>query len=127
MANTAVITCITGQDGAYLAKFLLEKDYRVIGFTPRRGSDTKWRLRELDIADAIEMEYGDVTDMSSVLSVIRRVAPDEIYNLAAQSFVGASWDQPVHTTTVNAIGALNVLEAVRQTNPAMRFYQASTS
>ena len=127
MSKTAVITGITGQDGAYLAKFLLNKNYRVVGFTPRRGSDTKWRLRELEIANAIEMEYGDVTDMASVFGVIRRVEPDEIYNLAAQSFVGASWDQPVHTTTVNAIGALNVLEAVRQTNPATRFYQASTS
>jgi GDPmannose 4,6-dehydratase len=127
MNKTAVITGITGQDGAYLARFLLRKGYRVIGFTPRRGSDTTWRLRELDIANAVELEYGDVTDMGSVLGVVRRLKPDEIYNLAAQSFVGASWDQPVHTTTVNAIGALNVLEAIRQTSPATRFYQASTS
>src|SRR5690242_10373773 len=109
MNNTAVITGVTGQDGAYLARFLLRKGYRVVGFTPRRGSDTTWRLRELDIAQAVELEYGDVTDMGSVLGVVRRLQPDEIYNLAAQSFVGASWDQPVHTTTVNAIGALNVL------------------
>jgi GDPmannose 4,6-dehydratase len=127
MNKTAVITGITGQDGAYLARFLLRKGYRVVGFTPRRGSDTTWRLRELDIANAVELEYGDVTDMGSVLGVVRRLKPDEIYNLAAQSFVGASWDQPVHTTTVNAIGALNVLEAIRQTSPATRFYQASTS
>jgi len=127
MNRTAIITGITGQDGAYLAKLLLEKGYRVIGFTPRRGSDTTWRLRELDVAKSVEMEYGDVTDLGSVLGIIRRVAPHEVYNLAAQSFVGASWDQPVHTTNVNAIGALNVLEAIRQTNPQIRFYQASTS
>jgi GDPmannose 4,6-dehydratase len=127
MPKCAMITGITGQDGAYLARLLLDKGYRVIGFTPRRGSDTLWRLRELGIADAVEFAYGDVTDFASILRVVERNAPDEIYNLAAQSFVGASWDEPAHTADVNAIGVVNVLEAVRQGNAAARFYQASTS
>ncbi len=125
--RTALITGITGQDGAYLAQLLLAKGYRVIGLTPRRGSDTMWRLRELGVLQRIEIAYGDVTDMGSVLGIIARNLPDEIYNLAAQSFVGASWDQPVHTADVNAIGTVNILEAIRQRRPDARFYQASTS
>src|SRR5438477_4671131 len=127
MNKSAVITGITGQDGAYLSRLLLDKGYRVIGFTPRRGSDTTWRLREMRVADRVEMIYGDVTDLSSVLHVMRSQQPDEVYNLAAQSFVGASWNQPVHTADVNAIGTVNVLEAIRQSCPKARFYQASTS
>ena len=127
MNKCAVITGITGQDGAYLSRLLLDKGYRVIGFTPRRGSDTTWRLREMRVADRVEMIYGDVTDLSSVLHVMRSQQPDEVYNLAAQSFVGASWNQPVHTADVNAIGTVNVLEAIRQSCPKARFYQASTS
>jgi len=125
--KTALITGITGQDGAYLARLLLDKDYRVVGLTPRRGSDTLWRLRELGVLDRIEIAYGDVTDMGSVLGILARYEPDEVYNLAAQSFVGASWDQPVHTADVNAIGTVNVLEGIRQSRSAARFYQASTS
>ena len=127
MAKTALITGITGQDGAYLAQFLLGKGYRVVGLTPRRGSDTMWRLRELGVLGRIEITYGDVTDMGSVLGVVTRLRPDEIYNLAAQSFVGASWDQAIHTADVNAIGTVNLLESIRQGHPAARFYQASTS
>ena len=127
MSKCAVITGITGQDGAYLSKLLLGKDYRVIGFTPRRGSDTLWRLRELGVQDRVEFEYGDVTDLASVLRVVKHYQPDEVYNLAAQSFVRASWDEPAHTADVNAIGVANVLEAVRQGFPSARFYQASTS
>ena len=127
MNKTAVITGITGQDGAYLAQLLLAKDYRVVGLTPRRGSDTMWRLRELGVLPRIEIAYGDVTDMGSVLGIVARYLPDEIYNLAAQSFVGASWDQPVHTADVNAIGTVNILEAIRLRRPEARFYQASTS
>jgi GDPmannose 4,6-dehydratase len=127
MSKCAVVTGITGQDGAYLSRLLLEKGYRVVGFTPRRGSDTLWRLRELGVLDSIEFTYGDVTDMSSVLRVIEKAQPDELYNLAAQSFVAASWDEPAHTADVNAIGVANVLEAIRQARPATRFYQASTS
>src|SRR6478609_6795336 len=125
--RTALITGITGQDGAYLAQLLLAKDYRVVGMTPRRGSDTMWRLRELGVLERIDIAYGDVTDMGSVLGVLARYRPDEIYNLAAQSFVGASWDQPVHTADVNAIGTVNLLEGIRQSRSAARFYQASTS
>ena len=123
----ALITGITGQDGAYLAQFLLAKGYRVVGLTPRRGSDTMWRLRDLGVLDRLEIAYGDVTDMGSVLGIVTRLQPDEIYNLAAQSFVGASWDQPIHTADVNAIGTVNLLESIRQGHPAARFYQASTS
>jgi GDPmannose 4,6-dehydratase len=125
--KTALITGITGQDGAYLAQLLVGKGYRVVGLTPRRGSDTMWRLRELDVLRRIDIAYGDVTDMGSVLGIVAQHGPDEIYNLAAQSFVGASWDQPVHTADVNAIGTVNVLEAIRQQRPQARFYQASTS
>jgi GDPmannose 4,6-dehydratase len=125
--KTALITGITGQDGAYLAQLLVGKGYRVVGLTPRRGSDTMWRLRELKVLPQIEIAYGDVTDMGSVLGVVTRHRPDEIYNLAAQSFVGASWDQAAHTADVNAIGTVHVLEAIRQQRPEARFYQASTS
>jgi len=125
--KTALITGITGQDGAYLARLLLAKEYRVDGLTPRRGSDTMWRLRELGVLDRLEIAYGDVTDMGSVLGILARYEPDEVYNLAAQSFVGASWDQPVHTADVNAIGTVNMLEGLRQRRSSARFYQASTS
>ena len=127
MNKTALITGITGQDGAYLARLLLAKEYRVVGLTPRRGSDTMWRLRELGVLDRIEIAYGDVTDMGSILGILARYEPDEVYNLAAQSFVGASWDQPVHTADVNAIGTVNMLEGLRQRRSSARFYQASTS
>ena len=127
MNKTALITGITGQDGAYLARLLLAKEYRVVGLTPRRGSDTMWRLRELGVLDRIEIAYGDVTDMGSVLGILARYEPHEVYNLAAQSFVGASWDQPVHTADVNAIGTVNMLEGLRQRRSSARFYQASTS
>ena len=127
MNRTALITGVTGQDGAYLAQLLLGKDYRVVGIAPRRGSDTLWRLRELDVLDRLEIVYGDVTDMGSVVGILARYRPDEVYNLAAQSFVGASWDQASHTADVNAIGALNMLEGIRQCHPHARFYQASTS
>jgi len=127
MTKSALITGITGQDGAYLARLLLDKGYRVTGFSPRRGSDTLWRLRELGVLDRIELVYGDVTDLGSVLLAVRGVEPVEIYNLAAQSFVGASWDQSAHTAQVNAIGVVNCLEAIRQIDPRIRFYQASTS
>jgi GDPmannose 4,6-dehydratase len=127
MAKCAVVTGVTGQDGAYLCRLLLDKGYRVIGFTPRRGSDTLWRLREMGVAKEIEFSYGDVTDQASIMRVVDRVHPDEIYNLAAQSFVGASWDEPSHTADVDALGVVNVLESIRLVCPTARFYQASTS
>ena len=127
MKRAALITGITGQDGAYLSQLLLGKGYKVVGFTPRRGSDTLWRLRELGVLDGIELTYGDVTDLASILRVVDRFQPDEVYNLAAQSFVAASWDEPAHTADVDAIGVANVLEAIRQSDDKARFYQASTS
>jgi GDPmannose 4,6-dehydratase len=127
MKNSALITGITGQDGAYLARLLLDKGYEVTGFTPRRGSDTLWRLRELEVLEGIDLAYGDVTDMASLLLVMNKVKPRELYNLAAQSFVGASWDQAAHTAQVDGIGVVNCLEAIRQASPKTRFYQASTS
>lgn len=127
MSRSALITGITGQDGAYLAEFLLKKDYRVVGLAPRRSGDGTWRLRELGIADAVELVDGDVIDLSSILRALEVARADEVYNLAAQSFVGASWSEPVNTAQVTAVGALNVLEAIRLFNPKARFYQASTS
>ena len=97
------------------------------GFQPRRGSDTLWRLRSSACSIASSSSYGDVTDLGSVLLAVRGVKPAELYNLAAQSFVGASWDQSAHTAQVNAIGVVNCLEAIRQIDPQIRFYQASTS
>ncbi len=125
--NVALITGITGQDGAYLADFLLKKGYRVYGLLPRRSSDCFWRLRYLDILDRVEMLYGDVTDLSSIIRALKKTGAKEVYNLAAQSYVGASWDEPLLTTQVSAVGAANVLEAIRLTDSNIRFYQASTS
>jgi GDPmannose 4,6-dehydratase len=127
MARTALITGITGQDGAYLSQLLLEHGYRVFGLLARRGSDTLWRLRELDVEGAVELVNGDLTDLSSIMRAIEVSRPDEIYNLGAQSYVGASWQQPVLTAAVSGLGAVNVLEALRIVQPKARFYQASTS
>ena len=127
MNKHALITGITGQDGAYLAKLLLEKDYKVFGLVARRSSDTSWRLRELDVADDIEFIEGDLADACSVQRAVIKSKPDEVYNLGAQSFVGSSWDQPVTTGIVDGLGVTHVLEAIRQFSPQSRFYQASTS
>lgn len=124
---TALITGITGQDGAYLARLLLGKGYRVFGLLARRSSDTTWRLRSLDVLDKVELIDGDLTDGTSVLRALQRSKAREVYNLGAQSFVGSSWDQPFLTAQATGIGALHVLEAIRQTDPSIRFYQASTS
>lgn len=123
----ALITGITGQDGAYLAKFLLDKDYKVFGLCPRRATDNLWRLRYLDIVDDVNLISGDLTDLSSLIRVLELTKPDEVYNLAAQSFVGTSWEQPLLTSSVTGLGAANVLEAIRIINHEIRFYQASTS
>ena len=127
MADTALITGVTGQDGAYLAKFLLDRDYRVFGLLARRSSDSLWRLRELGIADRVDFLDGDLCDPSSISRAVQESAAGEIYNLGAQSFVATSWKQPQLTGQVTGIGALNVLEAIRQHNPKARFYLASTS
>lgn len=126
-SKSALITGITGQDGAYLAKLLLDKGYAVHGVHARRSTDTLWRLRHLGIAGDVNLLAGDVTDLSSLIRSMEKSAAHEVYNLGAQSFVGTSWEQPVLTANVTGVGALNMLEAVRIVNPKARFYQASTS
>jgi GDPmannose 4,6-dehydratase len=127
--KTTIITGITGQDGAYLAELLLEKGYTVYGTYRRTSSVNFWRIEELGIKDHPNLhlvEY-DLTDLGSNIALVQKVQPDEIYNLAAQSFVGVSFDQPNTTAQITGIGALNLLEAIRLVNPKIRFYQASTS
>jgi GDPmannose 4,6-dehydratase len=127
--KTALITGVTGQDGAYLAQLLLGKGYRVVGLMRRSASSDVIgeRLRWLGILDEVELVDGNLTDISSLIRIIQQYKPDEIYNLAAQSFVAASWQQPLLTGTVTALGAGNVLEAVRLVRPEARVYQASSS
>jgi len=125
----ALITGITGQDGAYLAQLLLEKGYHVTGTYRRSSSVNFWRIEELGVAahpNLALVEY-DLTDLASSLRLIETARPDEVYNLAAQSFVGVSFDQPVATAAITGVGAVNLLEAIRIVNPKIRFYQASTS
>ena len=126
---TALITGVTGQDGAYLAQLLLGKGYRVVGLMRRSASSDVIgeRLRWLGILDQVELVDGNLTDISSLIRIIQACKPDEIYNLAAQSFVAASWQQPLLTGNVTALGAGNVLEAVRLVRPEARVYQASSS
>ncbi|WP_412526687.1 GDP-mannose 4,6-dehydratase [Burkholderia lata] len=129
MSVTAIITGITGQDGAYLAELLLEKGYIVYGTYRRTSSVNFWRIEELGIAAHPNLhlvEY-DLTDLSSSIRLLQQTDATEVYNLAAQSFVGVSFDQPVTTAEITGIGPLNLLEAIRIVNPAIRFYQASTS
>lgn len=127
MARNALITGITGQDGAYLAKFLLERGYEVHGAYRRSASVDHWRLRELGIADEVRLLPLDLLEMSNVIRVIEKVDPDEVYNLAAQSFVAVSFETPVYTGDVDGLGTARMLEAIRVVNPHTRFYQASTS
>lgn len=125
----AIITGITGQDGAYLAELLLQKGYKVYGTYRRSSSMNFWRIEELGIQNNPNLhllEY-DLNDQTSNIRLIDKVQPDEIYNLAAQSFVGVSFDQPISTAQTTGIGALHLLEAIRIINPKIRFYQASTS
>jgi GDPmannose 4,6-dehydratase len=127
--TTSIITGITGQDGAYLAQLLLEKGYTVYGTYRRTSSVNFWRIEELGIQNHPNLhlvEY-DLTDLGSSIALVQKVQPTEIYNLAAQSFVGVSFDQPSTTAQITGIGCLNLLEAIRLVNPKIRFYQASTS
>jgi GDPmannose 4,6-dehydratase len=124
-AKTALITGITGQDGSYLAEFLLSKGYRVVGMTRRSSSDIQERISTM--LDRIEIVSGDLLDQSSMTSIIAEAQPDEVYNLAAQSFVPTSWSQPVLTGEFTALGVTRLLEAIRHVNPRIRFYQASSS
>jgi GDPmannose 4,6-dehydratase len=127
MTKNALITGITGQDGAYLAQFLLQKNYNVYGLVARRTSDSLWRLRELNIEPAIKFINGDMIDSASLIRAMEISEADEVYNLAAQSFVGTSWEQPSLTGQVTALGVTNLLEAIRLTHPNAKFYQASSS
>ncbi|HEY3797822.1 MAG TPA: GDP-mannose 4,6-dehydratase [Caulobacteraceae bacterium] len=125
----ALITGVTGQDGAYLSQLLLSKGYEVFGLARRSshlGVDDH-RLRWLGVADRVTLVDGDMLDLSALLRVVARTEPDEIYNLAAQSFVATSWDQPILTSQVTGLGVVNILEAVRAAAPNARFYQASSS
>ena len=125
MTKTALVTGITGQDGSYLAELLLEKGYRVVGMTRRTSTEVHERIEH--IVDDVEIVSGDLLDQSSITSIVNEVRPSEIYNLAAQSFVPASWNQPVLTGEFTALGVTRVLESVRQVDPSIRFYQASSS
>src|SRR5579862_7861139 len=125
MKKTALITGITGQDGSYLAELLLREGYRVVGMTRRTSTEVHERIEH--IVGDLQIVSGDLLDQSSITSILRDVRPAEIYNLAAQSFVPASWSQPVLTGEFTALGVTRVLEAIRHVNPAIRFYQASSS
>ncbi len=125
MSRTALVTGITGQDGSYLAELLLREGYRVIGMTRRTSTEVHERIEH--IVDDVEIVSGDLLDQSSITSIVNDVRPSEIYNLAAQSFVPASWSQPVLTGEFTALGVTRVLEAIRHVDPSIRFYQASSS
>jgi GDPmannose 4,6-dehydratase len=129
MTRNAIITGITGQDGAYLAQLLLEKGYKVYGTYRRAASTNFWRIEELGVKNHPNLhlvEY-DLTDLGSSIRLMQTAEPDEVYNLAAQSFVAVSFDQPMTTAQITGLGPLNLLEAIRIVNPKIRFYQASTS
>ena len=125
MARTALITGITGQDGSYLAEFLLDKGYEVHGLVRRASHRRLERLKK--IISRIHLHDGDLLDFSSLLRILQKAKPDEVYNLAAQSFVPSSWNQPLFTGEVTALGVTRLLEAIREQNPAIRFFQASSS
>ena len=129
MSKTAIITGITGQDGAYLAENLLARGYSVFGTFRRTSSSNFWRIEELGIQDDpnLHLVEFDLTDMGSAIRLLEKSQATEIYNLAAQSFVGVSFDQPIATGHITGLGAAHLLEAIRIVNPKIRFYQASTS
>src|SRR5688500_15974984 len=125
MAKRALITGITGQDGSYLAELLLEKGYEVIGVVRRSSAPNLWRIEHL--LDRVDLRPGDLLDQLSLIKVLAETRPTEVYNLAAMSFVPASWDQPMLTGEYNAQGVTRMLEAIRQVDPKIRLYQASSS
>lgn len=125
--KTALITGVMGQDGSYLSKLLLEKGYKVYGAARRNGSGSDWRHQQLGIKGQVELVDFELLEQTNIQRVIEKCKPDEIYNLAAQSFVATSFEQPVYTGLVDGISILYILEAIRQINPKIKFYQASTS
>jgi len=125
MSRRAIITGITGQDGSYLAELLLSKGYEVVGVVRRSSSPNYWRIQS--VLDRVQLRPADLLDQLSLIRLVDEEQPDEFYNLAAMSFVPASWDQPMLTGEFNAQGVTRVLEAIRQVNPKIRFYQASSS
>jgi GDPmannose 4,6-dehydratase len=127
MSKKALITGINGQDGSYLAEFLLEKGYEVWGVVKRNSVSETQSVRINHIFEKLNLEYADLTDMASLVSVLQKVQPDEIYNLAAQSHVRVSFDQPLYTANATGLGTLNLLEAVRMVSPNSKIYQASSS
>jgi len=127
LKKTALVTGITGQDGAYLAQFLLSKNYRVAGAFRRISTPNFWRLDALGIRDRVELVPFDLLDVGNITRTLERIDPDEVYNLAAQSFVGVSFEQPLATINTTGIGFVNLLEAVRLVKPDVRLYQASSS
>lgn len=127
MKKKALITGITGQDGAYLAKLLLAKDYEVYGLVRRVVNRSFDNLRYIGIDDKINYVDGDLTDEASLIHAVKSIKPHEVYHLAAQSFVGTSWDQPIITSEINALGTLNLLNALKNHNPSAKFYHAATS
>ena len=127
MKIKSIITGISGQDGAYLSKLLLEKGHEVYGFTRRHENSKLWRLTYLEISDQVELVDCDLADLSQVISLIKEIQPDEIYNLAAQSSVSLSFKQPIGTFNFNITSVVNLLDSIRLVKPNTRFYQASTS
>ncbi len=127
MTKVAMITGITGQDGGYLAKLLLEKGYKVVGLYRRGSTDTFAKLKEHGIFEKIELVDFELLEFSNICRLLKKYQPDEFYNLAAQSFVAVSWEEPIYTAQADAIGVAYILEAIREFSPNTRFYQASTS
>ena len=123
----ALITGISGQDGAYLAEFLLKKKYKVIGIERRSARSNNWRLEKLNIAKKVIIEDVDIKEINNLLRLFKKYKFDEVYNLAAQSFVFSSFQNPIETSLINSIGVLNILEIIRNQNRKIKFYQASTS
>ena len=123
----ALITGITGQDGAYLARFLLKKNYKIIGVERRSARSNNWRLEKLNINDKLIIEDTDIKEINNLIRIFDKYRVDEVYNLAAQSFVYSSFQNPIETSLVNSIGALNLLEIIRNKKNKIKFYQASTS
>ena len=127
MNKTAFVTGISGQDGSYLAKLLLEKGYHVVGGERRNASGNLWRLKKLGIEDSIEISDFELSEFTNIYRNIDKYKPDEFYNLAAQSFVASSFEMPTMTADITAVGVSRVLEAIKQINPKIKFYQASSS